>query len=112
MGVSLALTGDIAEGRAHYDRAIALYGPVETRLEAPSRLVRVTSLAARSIVLWWLGFPEAALADAELALRGARESGDTLILLSALEIVVFTHLHRRDYATANAVRAELGSLAE
>ena len=31
MGSSLMLTGDIAEGRAHYDQAIALYDPVEHR---------------------------------------------------------------------------------
>ena len=31
MGVSLLYTGDIAEGRAHFDRAIALYDPAEHR---------------------------------------------------------------------------------
>ena len=31
MASSLMLTGDIAEGRAHYDQAIALYDPVEHR---------------------------------------------------------------------------------
>ena len=31
MGMSLALTGDIAQGRAHFDRAIALYDPAEHR---------------------------------------------------------------------------------
>ena len=31
MGSSLAWTGDIADGRAHYDQAIALYDPVEHR---------------------------------------------------------------------------------
>ena len=31
MGASLLYTGDIAQGRAHYDRAIALYDPAEHR---------------------------------------------------------------------------------
>ena len=31
MGYSLLHTGDIAEGRAHFDRAIALYDPAEHR---------------------------------------------------------------------------------
>ena len=31
MGTSLLWTGDIAEGRAHYDQAIALYDPAEHR---------------------------------------------------------------------------------
>ena len=31
MGISLLCTGDIAEGRAHYDQAIALYDPAEHR---------------------------------------------------------------------------------
>ena len=31
MGVSLLFTGDIAEGRAHFDQAIALYDPAEHR---------------------------------------------------------------------------------
>ena len=31
MGISLLLTGDIAQGRAHFDQAIALYDPAEHR---------------------------------------------------------------------------------
>ena len=31
MGMSLLYTGDIAEGRAHFDQAIALYDPAEHR---------------------------------------------------------------------------------
>ena len=32
--------------------------------------------------------------------------------MSALQVGVFTHIHRRDYATAKAVLAELVSLAD
>ena len=72
---------------------------------------RVVSLACRSNVLWSLGFPAAALADAERALRDARKTGDALTLMNALWIVAWTHINRRDYATAKAVLAELVSLA-
>jgi hypothetical protein len=65
MASSLLFTGDIAEGRAHYDQAIALYDPVEHRPLA-TRLgqdVRVAILSFRALSLWLLGYPEAALAD-------------------------------------------------
>jgi class 3 adenylate cyclase/predicted ATPase len=113
-GYSLALTGDIAEARAHFDRAIELYDPVENcPLGTRFRLdYRVASLSYRSIVLWSLGFPAAALADAERALKYAHEIGHALTLMNALGQVVSTHLARRDYATAKAVLAELALLAD
>jgi hypothetical protein len=63
MGVSLAWTGDIAEGRAHYDQAIALYDPAEHRpLAARFGLDAQSSvLSQRSIALWLLGRPPALL---------------------------------------------------
>ena len=77
MGPSLLLTGDFAESRAHLDSAFALYDPVQHRALA----IRfgsdpgVAVLSWRSWVLWFLGYPEAALADADHALRDAREIG-------------------------------------
>ncbi|HLN48653.1 MAG TPA: AAA family ATPase, partial [Steroidobacteraceae bacterium] len=64
MGTSLLLTGEIAKGRAHYDHAIALYDPGEHRpLAMPfGSDVRVAILCYRSLALWLLGYPEAALA--------------------------------------------------
>ena len=77
MGMSLAWTGDIAEGRAHYDHAIALYDPAEHRPLATrfGHRRRVATLCFRSLALWVLGYPDAALADAEHALNDAREIG-------------------------------------
>ena len=108
------MTGDLAEARAHFDRAIGLYDPVE---RAPAGTVfgfdyRVVSLAHRSGVLWELGFPESALADAERAVRDAREVGYALTLMNALTQVAWTHIVRRDYAAAKALLAELVSLAD
>ena len=65
MGISLLFTGDIAEGRAHLDQAIALYDPAEHRPLATrfGQDVGVATLSYRSWALWLLGYPEAALGD-------------------------------------------------
>ena len=112
-GFSSAVIGQIAEGRAHFDRAIGLYDPVESN-PLGKRVpldYRAASMAHRSVVLWWLGFPEAALVDAERALKDARAIGHAVTLMVALTSVAWAHLWRRDYATARAVLAELVSLA-
>jgi hypothetical protein len=86
MGISLMCTGDIAESLAHYDRAIALYSPTEHRSLAMrfGQDVRVALLSYRSMALWILGFPEAALADMKRALMDAREIGHAATLMYAL----------------------------
>ena len=60
MGSSLLITGDIAEGRAHYDQALALYDPAEHRPLATrfGQDVRVAILSFRSLALWLLGYPK------------------------------------------------------
>jgi predicted ATPase len=86
VGMSLLLTGDIAEGRAHLDRTIALYDPTEHRSLATRFDVdaRVSGLSYRSRALWLLGYAEAALADTNRALKDAREIGQAGTLMSAL----------------------------
>ena len=86
IGLSLLHTGDIAEGRAHLDQAIALYDPAEHRPLATrfGQDVRVAALSWRSMALWLLGYPKAALADAEHALKDAREIGQAATLMYAL----------------------------
>jgi predicted ATPase len=63
MGMSLLGTGDIEQGRAHFDRAIEFYDPAEHRPLAARFGVdsRVSVLSFRSVALWVLGYPEAAL---------------------------------------------------
>ena len=64
MGVSLAITGDFAQGRAHSDQAFLLYDPAVHRPLA-TRFggvdYRAAILSFRSLTLWMLGYPEAAL---------------------------------------------------
>jgi hypothetical protein len=105
-GISLLHTGDTAKGRAHLDQAIALYDPAEHHLLATrfGQDVGVTILCFRSLALWLLGYPEAALADADHALRGAREIGQAATLMTALYFASGTYRHCGSYAAASALR--------
>ena len=113
MGISLLLTGGISEGRAHLDRALALYDPAEHRPLAMrfGQDVRVAVLSYRSWALWLLGYPGAALADAEQALKDAREIGQAATLMYALAHAPFTHTCCGKYAAANVQLDELVALA-
>jgi class 3 adenylate cyclase/predicted ATPase len=114
MGVSLTYTGNIAEGRTHYNRALALYDPTEHRLLATrfGQDVAVATLSQRSLASWLLGYPMAALADAKQAISSAREIGETATLMYALFWASNVHTLRGDYATASALVEELISVAD
>ena len=114
MGVSLALTGDIAEGRAHYDQALALYDPAAHRLLATrfGQDLSVSALSYRGISLWMLGYPEAALADAARAVRDAREIGQAGTLMFALDISSQVPFCCGEYTAANALVDEVIALAD
>jgi predicted ATPase len=113
MGTSLLCTGDVAEGRAHYDQAIRLYNPAEHRQLATrfGQDVGVAILSYRSWALWLLGYPDAALADADQALSDARGIGQAASLMYVLGHAPFTHLHCGNYAAANAQSDEVVPLA-
>ena len=112
MGASLLFAGDIVESRAHLDRAIALYDPAEHRPLATrfGQDVRVATLSYRSWVLWMLGYPEAALADADYAIKDARETGQAATLLFALGVSSLTLIFCGNYSAANAKADEVVSL--
>jgi hypothetical protein len=80
VGMSSLHIGDIVGGRAHHDRAIALYDPAEHRALATrfGQDVRMALLSFRSIALWVLGYPDRALADAKHAIMDARRSAKPL----------------------------------
>jgi class 3 adenylate cyclase/predicted ATPase len=77
MGMALVQTGNLAQGRVHFDRAMALYNPIEHRPLATRFGVDsgVSIYSNRSWALWLLGHPAMALADAKRALQDAREIG-------------------------------------
>jgi class 3 adenylate cyclase/predicted ATPase len=114
MGPSLLYSGDIAEGRKHLDRGIALYDPAEHRPLATRFAVdiRVGLLFFRSMALWMLGYPEAALADARHSISDAREIGQAASLMVALSVTSWTHIFRGSYASSTAQSDELVPLAD
>ena len=114
MGTSLLRIGDIAEGRAHYDRALALYDPAEHRSLATrfGQDARVTTLCFRSHALWALGFPEAALTDTETALEEAREIAEAATSMLALSYATIFHLLAGNYAAAAELTDALIALAD
>jgi predicted ATPase len=114
MGTSLMYAGNIQEGRAHYDRAMALYDPAEHRLLATrfGQDLRVVALCHRSRALWLLGHPEGAQANVDHALKGAHEMGHAATLMFALAFTSFTLVCCGNYATVNAQLDELAALAD
>ena len=114
MGMSLLHTGEIKKGRAHFDRAIDLYNPAE-HLQLATQFgqdVRMAILSYRSLALWALGYPEAALADADHAVSDARKIGQAATLMYALAHAPLTYLHSGNYATATAQSDEVVPLAD
>jgi class 3 adenylate cyclase/predicted ATPase len=114
LGISVLSAGDIAEGRAHYDQAIALYDPVKHRplVTQFGQDSAVVVLSRRSAAAWLLGYPEGALADADHALRDAREIGHAATLMYALSHGSLVRYQCGNYASANLVFDELIALAE
>jgi predicted ATPase len=114
MGSSLSHTGDIVEGRGHLDQALALYDPAEHRPLATrfGQDIAVSILNYRSFALWSLGYPEAALRDADDALRNAREIGQAATLMFALYYAVLPYTLCGNRAAAAAQAQELVALAE
>ncbi len=114
MGLSLQHTGGVAEGRAHFDRGIALYDPAEHRPLAArfGQDPRASLLSFRALALWVLGYPEAAFADIRDALKDAREIGEAATLMYALAVISRTLVAAGNYVEASAIADELVALAD
>jgi class 3 adenylate cyclase/predicted ATPase len=114
MGPYLLLTGELTKSREHLDRAFGLYNPVEHRALA-ARFgfdLGVAILGWRSWVMLFLGYPEAALKDADRALRDAREIGQAATLISALALASAPHIMCRNYGVASSLVDEYVTLAD
>jgi len=114
MGITLAFTGNIAEARARYTRVLALYDPAEHRLLVTrfGTDSQVQALCYRSLNLWLLGYPEAAQADTDHAVKVAREIGNAASLMLALGVTNLTHMLCGNYVAADALADELVVLAD
>jgi predicted ATPase len=114
VGCSLLMTGELAEGRAHIDRSIALYDPLEHR-PLTGRFgndVGVVARTWRSIALWQIGYPDAAKAEIKQALNDAREIGDAGTLLYALMVTTPPQWFIGAYDVAKAQAEEIIALAD
>ena len=113
LGGCLVLTGDIAKGMAHLDQGIPLYDPAKHRPLATrfGEDQRTVASFFRSIALWMLGYPEAALADNDYAHKNAREIGQAGTLMFALGYASHTPICCGNYASANVELDELVALA-
>jgi class 3 adenylate cyclase/predicted ATPase len=114
MGISLLHTGHVAEGRAQLERAMALYDPTQHRTLATrfGQDAGVSILSWRSLALWLLGHPDAALACSDRVLKDAREIGQAATLMYALSGTSLTLIHCGDYTAANMHLDELVALAD
>ena len=113
IGISLAHTGDLAEGRVNLDTARRLYNPIEHRPLATrfGQDIGVAILFQRALPLWMLGYPEAALADCGQAMEDAREIGLATTLMPALLYTSIIHILCGNDAIANRQANELVVLA-
>jgi class 3 adenylate cyclase/tetratricopeptide (TPR) repeat protein len=113
LGTSFLYRGEFSNARTHFDLAIARYDPAAHR-QLRTRFgqdVRVVILCQRAWVLWHLGYPAAALADAEQSLSEAREIGQAATLAYGL-MTAMIQMHCGNYANARGLAAELLSLAD
>jgi class 3 adenylate cyclase/predicted ATPase len=113
MGVSLMLTGNIAQGRRHLDEAVALYDRAE-HLQLATRFghdAGVLALCHRALSLWILGYADAALADADRSIMDARDVGQAPALMVGLCITSVTHILCGNRSAVDAQSDEVISLA-
>jgi predicted ATPase len=114
MAYSLLTTGSPAQSRGYYDHAIALYDPTAHRPLAMlfGQDIGAAAFSHRSHALWFLGYPEAALADTNHALQDAREIGQAGTLLHTLNYATIAHFLFGNYSAAEALAKELFLLAD
>jgi predicted ATPase len=114
MATLLLCAGDVVQSRPHYDQAIALYDPTQHRSLATrfEQDARVATLSYRSIALWTLGHPEAALGGSYQAVFDAREVDHAATSMYALTVTSLSHILCADYAKANMQLDEAVALAD
>jgi predicted ATPase len=114
IGITLTRAGNHAQARSHFDRAMELYDPVEHRPLATrfGSDAAVSILSYRSWALWFLGYPEAALANADRAISDARTVGQAATLMYALAHAPFTYILCGDVGKAKAAVDEVAALAD
>jgi class 3 adenylate cyclase/predicted ATPase len=113
-GNALTLMGDFLDGKEHFDRALAIYDPVEHRplTTRSGRDVGVTLLSVHSGCLWQVGYPTASRNEGERAVNEAREIGHAATLMFALFWAGWHHMLYGHYAEAQSLLDELAVLTD
>jgi tetratricopeptide (TPR) repeat protein len=112
MGTSLLFLGDIEGGRTHLDQALTLYNPAAHRPLGTrfGQEAGVAVVSNRPLALWLLGHPDAAMKDADDAIRQARDLGQTATYLYALTRIAWIHLVVGNYDIALSQMEELAAI--
>ena len=113
IGHSFVMTGNFAEGRAHYDQVIALYDPREHRTLATrfGQDVLASILPFRALALWANGYPDAALADAGRGIKHSREIDHAASLMLTMSTGSMPYLLCGRYTVAKTQSDEIVALA-
>jgi class 3 adenylate cyclase/predicted ATPase len=113
-GIALHFTGDLGGAKTHYDQALSMYHSAEHRpfIARFGLDSRISVLAQRSMVLWYLGFPDVGLADARRAIDEARELSQAATLVTALGYGSIVEAFCGNYMEAIRAADEMISLAD
>jgi TOMM system kinase/cyclase fusion protein len=112
LGAPLFFLGRFSQARTHFERSQALYNPAQHRalafLYGQDR--QVVSLSFMAVALWYLGYPDQALARITEAVILADELAHPFSLAFALCYAARLHESRREEATAQQRAAALVTL--
>jgi class 3 adenylate cyclase/DNA-binding winged helix-turn-helix (wHTH) protein/predicted ATPase len=102
LGSTLFMMGDLVAAQAHLEQGIALYDPQQSHTLAFSRGTDpgVVCLSRTSWGLWWLGYPDKALARSHEAIALARRLSHPGSLYFALHYNALLHVWCRKMALA------------
>jgi predicted ATPase len=112
-GNTLIWAGEFAAAQEHFDRALALYDPIQHRRHATlyGQDTRVASLAHLAHGLWFLGYPAQAVQKAEQALIHGQECAHPFSLTYGQVSLAFVHLLRNEGHTAQQTAEAMIALA-
>src|SRR5262249_52990869 len=107
-------TGNFTQSLRNIDQALEFYDPVMHRQLAMlfGQDARVADLCHKSLALWFLGYPEAALVGANQFLEEARQIDPVGTLFHALNYSIMVHYLCGAHPTADALAEELFTLAD
>ena len=104
LGLSLYFLGEIAPALQHFDQCLSRYNAQQHGALAFSygHDPAVGSVGERSGILWFLGFPDQALEQSEVALTLATERAHPFSLAYALLSAINVHQRRREWGRSQA----------